>query len=298
MRTMFKTLLILLLSITVLKAQGNDPDSSEVNKSDRKKYLALSNGLTYATYRDFATSPLFYEGPGLHLGFGWIKETRKWENIFEANFNFSAVLAMAPLSEYFQTDYASIFINNQLYNSYLRNIDAWRFRDYQVQIGGVLMSDFNARINTNLQNAAGGIEALANLMVAGKIEKDFSTAEAIDYKIWFLKRSILPAQRKLSFQLNAGILNMNWRPGYAYLADSELNGTDTNAFDFLFSSHSWSLNGWRLSTRLEYSKIRPTGNGVKISYIWDAVHAPGKFESFQMASHSIRYALIINSNKK
>lgn len=295
--TMFKILIVVLFSTGIVKAQTDMQLSDKEIKSDVERSFMLSSGLTYATYRDFATSPLFYEGPGLHFGLGWTWEADQWENTFETNFNLSVALAMAPESEYFQPVSTSVFINNQIYNSYLRKIDNLSFGDYTVKLGGTLMSDFNARINTDLQNAAGGIEALANLMLSGKLERNISRTTTVVQKFWFIKRTLRPVKRNVSFQLNTGILNLNWRPGYSYLSDSEFNGSDTSGLSYLLDSHSWSLNGWRLGTRLEYSKFRSNGNGMKLSYVWDAVHAPGKFESFQMASHSFRYTLIVNNSR-
>lgn len=295
---MYKTILLILISAGIVKAQTTIERSDVETRSGIERSFTLSSGVIYATYRDFATSPLFYEGPGIHLGLGWTWEAERWENSFETNFNLSAALAMAPESEYFQPISNSVFINNQVYNSYLRKIDDWSFSDYTIKIGGTIMSDFNARINTDLLNAAGGIEALANLMLSGKIERDISRTNTEVKKFWFIKRTLLPVKRNVSFQLNTGLINLNWRPGYAYLSDSEFNGSDTNGLSYLLDSHSWSLNGWRLGTRLEYSKFRPNGNGMKLSYVWDAVHAPGRYESFQMASHSFRYTLIVNNSRK
>ncbi|MFN4000396.1 hypothetical protein [Algoriphagus sp.] len=297
---MYKTIFLILISTSVLKAQVNEPIEVEEEKSKAgiTRQFTPSVGFVQSGFRDFATSPLYYQGPGLHLGLGWYWEGAKWENGFEANLNLAFTQSKAPNSEYFQTGHSAVFINSQIYNSYLRKIDNWSFRDYTFKVGGTFISDFNTRINTSLQNATGGFEALANLMLAGKVEKDISRTQSKEFGFWFLKRTLNPAKRKLSFQLNAGLLNFNWRPGYSYVLDSEINGSDSKLTEYFFASHSWSLNGWRLGSRLEYSVIRPSGNGMKFSYVWDAAHAPGKFENFQMASHSIRYTLIVNSSKK
>ena len=39
-------------------------------KLKEDKFFNTSYGLTYSSFRDLATSPLFYNGPGLHFGLG------------------------------------------------------------------------------------------------------------------------------------------------------------------------------------------------------------------------------------
>jgi hypothetical protein len=78
---------------------------------------------------------------------------------------------------------------------------------------------------------------------------------------------------------------------------SEMDGNGVGGFSSLMKAYAWSLNGWRVGTKIEFSKIASSGNGFKIAYVWDMTNAPGKHEAFQMASHRIQYSLIINKNK-
>ncbi|MGF1636009.1 MAG: hypothetical protein ACFCUU_02975 [Cyclobacteriaceae bacterium] len=294
-----RKLLMSLIAMGIFSAQAQDAsdDATEVATNYVLRYFAPSFGFLNANYRDFATSPLFYEGPGIHIGLSWLWESARWENALETDFNFSAANAVAPESSYFEFTTTSIFLNNQVYNHYLRKIDQLSSERFDVKLGGAFISNFNARINSELQNAAAGIEVLANLMLAGKIETDVSRTESKTQKIWFIRYTLRPEERRLSFQLNTGLLNMNWRPGYAYLSDSEFNGSETGGLGYLLAGHRWSMNGWRFGTRLEYTKYKTNGNGTKLSYLWDVAHVPGRHEAFQMASHTFKYTLLINTNK-
>src|SRR5690554_7802369 len=59
-------------------------------------YTLLSVGLTHSTYRDFATSPLFYSGLGLDLNAAWLKRADKKEGIFEIGLGISAHSPRVP----------------------------------------------------------------------------------------------------------------------------------------------------------------------------------------------------------
>ena len=91
------------------------------------------------------------------------------------------------------------------------------------------------------------------------------------------------------------MLNLNYRPGYAYNADVALDGSNTDPLAFLLDGHVWKINGYRLGTQLDYTKYIPNGNGHRWSYIWDIAQAPGRFEPFEMVTHRIQYTLLIQT---
>lgn len=262
------------------------------------KYFAPSYGLLATTYRDFATSPLYYTGTGLSFGLTWMRDNARYEHELSADFLFSANIGVTPDSAEFDVLPLGIFLSGQLYDHYLRLIPGLNYNGWQLKLGGAFVSNMNARINPALQNAAVGIEVFTNLMLSAKVERDVSRKELQVMDLWLMKIKLRPEKRKLSFQANIGVLNLNYRPGYAYLADVELNGSDTNGLAFLLAGHQWSLNGYRFGTRLEYTRYRPNGNGRRYAYHWDAAHAPGRHEAFQMATHSFKYIILIQNNKR
>lgn len=272
----------------------NNPDSVKIINC----YFTPSVSFLRSTYRDFATSPLFNSGYGLNFGLGWIKEMEKWENVYETDVNLAYMKAKAPGSSFFETSVKAYFISVQIYDHYLRKTEKFSNEKYDIKLGGALASNLNTRINPSLQNNTLGIEALINFMFSAKVTKDISRKkEKIQNWILF-KRTVYPVKRNLSFQLNAGLVNMNYRPGYIYTERGELNGMETGLFRYYFSGYKWTVNGWRFGTRLEFATFRPNGNGHKWSYLWDAAHAPGRFEPFQMASHRIQYTLMFNYSKR
>jgi hypothetical protein len=290
-------MLLLLIGITPLFAEDVIVDSTS-KKIKANRYTLRNLGVNKTLFRDFATSPLFYRGGGISFGYGWLNTNNNRERLVELDLVSNVTTAKAPKSNYFQTGTTSFFFNINGYIHYLHKVKSISTAKTDIRFGGAVSNTQNIRFNPSLMNATAGLESFLNLMFAGKVSRDISRNSARPFKFLFIKKELQPVKRFVSFQLNAGILNLNRRPGYAYVYDSELDGTKTNGLSWLFDSYKWSLNGWRFGTRVEFSKFRASGNGRKWAYLWDVAHAPGKFEPFQMASHRIQYTVIINNNKR
>ena len=263
-------------------------------KPSRKSYFLSGIGFSSVRYRDFATSPLFYRGPGLNFNIGWKWQEEKWEQILGPELTIAWSSAAAPSSQYFQTSTTAIFSSLSLYYHYLRKIDKLCWGKQETKLGGALLLTGNLRYNSDLGNNSLGIELITNLMFSAKISRDLSRRAEKDFHLWFIKRTLKPVERHVSFQMNIGLLNMNYRPGYAYVYDAEINGSNTSLFKYNFADYAWKINGWRLGTMIEFHKFRKSGNARKWAYVWEAAHVPGRFEPFQMASHRIQLTLMIN----
>lgn len=267
-------------------------------KTRNFSYFMPYVGIKNQTFRDFATSPLFYRGPAIELGLSWRWGKKNWENVLETDITFAYTFAKIPESAYFQTHSNALFFSGKISDEFLVKIQKLSWKKFDTKVGGTLLSTMNFRKNSALNNNGIGIENLTNLMATASISKDISRTETKERKyLGFIKKTLLPVERHLSFKLNVGVLNFNYRPGYAYISDSELDGSNSNGLKSLLEGYSWKMNGWRLGTTIEFTKMRPNGNGHKWAYIWTAANAPGKFEAFQIASHSLRYTLIINKKK-
>lgn len=262
-----------------------------------QKYLLLSLGWANTTYRDFATSPLFYNG----AGFSFAYEKQIINQKREINWGFSPLIsstqACIAKSEHLQSIATSAFISIDGHFSYYRNLPRISSEKIQFKAGGKLMATQNIRINESLYNSSLGVETLLNGMLAVKADVDMSHKEEKTTQIWFLKIKQKPSRQKLSFQADLGLLNFNHRPSYNYVYFDEIDGSSKNDVFSLMKSYEWSLNGYRIGTKIEFSKYASTGNGCKIAYVWDMANAPGKHQAFQMATHRIQYTLIINKNK-
>lgn len=261
-------------------------------------YTVLSFGLTNPLYRDFATSPLFYSGIGIELNTSWLKNSDERSRIFELGFGISAQMPSVPESKLIQPGGLAGYGKFNIFYQELWKIKAISDAKNNFKVGGAINLTQNVRANPALQNNTMGLENISNLMASAQWTRNIDRNEDKQLNLWLFKPTLKAAKRDLRFLINVGVLNFNFRPGYAYAYDSELNGMETNPVEWAFANYKWSLNGWRLKTQLEYIKYLPNGNARSLSYVWEAANAPGKFEAFQMASHQLRYSIYFNTKTR
>lgn len=261
------------------------------SKSPINHYRLFSFGLTNPIYRDFATSPLFYNGIGVDISAGNLIRSDRRDSYAEIGFGISAQNARIPKSDLIQPGGFAGFGSLRIFYQELWKIEALSDAKNNTKVGGAIIISQNVRGNPGLQNNALGLENISNLMASAQWKRDVSRTQAKELNLWIWKPILQPVKRDLRLLVNVGLLNFNYRPGYAYAYDSELNGMETSPVEWAFTNYKWSLNGWRLKTQLEYIKYLPNGNARSWSYVWEAAHAPGKFEDFQMASHRIQYTI-------
>jgi hypothetical protein len=276
-------------------ASTSDNDKAKV-QSDY--YSVLSVGANSPIYRDFATSPLFYSGLGLGVQKGWLKRSEERERLFDIGIVANTVSAQIPESNFLQPSTSGFFGQLNLRYLQLWELKKLSNKNNNIKLGGVLRTTQNFRLNTNLFNNATGLENMTNVMASGKITRDVSRKTERTLNLWLFKSTLKPVKRELRFQIDVGILNLNYRPGYAYTYAGELVGLETNPLNWVLSNYRWSLNGWRFNAEWEYITYLPNGNATSWSYVWDAANAPGRFESFQMASHQIRYTYYFNTKTR
>ena len=300
-----RNLKILLLAIsingfTLLNGYSQNQVLADSIKIDELSnyYRQLSVGVNNPVYRDFATSPLFYNGFGAHLQSAWFKRSDLRERSFEIGLGLNSMSARIPESNFIQPETGSFF---GLISA--RYLQLWKLKSLSteknnIKLGGIVQTTQNFRLNLDLQNNAFGLEHLTNIMASGQITRDISRNEARQLNFWLFKPILKQVKRDLRFQFNAGILNLNYRPGYTYVYNEEIAGLETNPVNWILSTYKWSLNGWRFNTRLEFITYLPNGNARSWSYVWDATNAPGRHEKFQMASHQIRFAYYFHTKKR
>jgi hypothetical protein len=276
--------LLLLVLLSLIAPSLGSAQTNPEGKDSVSKFIMLSGHLNYAVYRDFATSPLFYNLVGGGVGFGALYTTPTWDHLVD--FNMNAHIGNAE------------FFNFNVYYHYIHSLPIFKTPKLNLKLGGAFLYTQNVRINPPLRNAQAGLEAIMNVMLVGKLNWDISRTSSKSVKFFRKKIEKKPIHRNLSFLCQIGVFNFNFRPNqYSFVYLGSINGTATNPAMWLFEEYRWSWNGWRLGTQIEYSWYKSTGNGRKIAYIWEAAHCPGNFEAFQMGIHKIQYTIIINNNK-
>lgn len=276
----------------------SDTTKSQKRNINFDRSLHLTAGFTSYLYRDFATSPLFYNGIGMRTAIGYELKSDKNEHFLDVDFIIGAAFAQNPLPLSPGNSTMAFLNSSNVYYHYLHELYSPSESKYKAFFGGGFASTFNVRVNSALNNNSVGIENISNFMIALKLNKDISRHKIVIEDLFLFKRKLLPAKRNLSFQLNIGVLNFNYRPGYAYNYLGEMDGSSTNVLKYALENHQWAMNGIRLQTRFEYAYFKPYKNGSKWAYVWDFANVPGNFEKYQSAFHRLEYVLIINRNKQ
>src|SRR5690554_1116971 len=173
-------------------------------------YSLLSVGLTHSIYRDFATSPLFYDGVGIDISAAWLKESDQRERTFESGLGASIHSPRVPKSNFIQPGGLAGFANLRFFYQELWKLEQLSNAKNNTKIGGGFMLTQHVRGNPALQNNAIGLENLTNLMVSAQWRRDISRTEAKELNLLFFKLMSSPVKRNLRFLLNVGILNFNY----------------------------------------------------------------------------------------
>ncbi|MDD4574912.1 MAG: hypothetical protein PHI36_00635 [Bacteroidales bacterium] len=305
MYKVFRILTLLMLVSVNYPCLIAQHDSDQTKFSDLQKKnpkpdrsLHLSSGFTSFLYRDFATSPLFYSGVGLRLAVGYEIKSDHDEHFFDLDYIIGVAFAVNPTPVTAGNSTMAIMNTSNFYYHYLHELTRFNNDKYKISLGGSFLNSLNVRVNQALNNNSAGIENISNFMFSLKLNRDISRHQVIIEDLLLFKRKLMPSTRSLSFQCNIGLLNFNYRPGYAYNYLGEMDGSSTNILKYAIEDHLWSMNGIRLNTRLEFSYYKPYKNGSKWAYVWDFANVPGKFETYQSAFHRLEYVLIINRNKQ
>lgn len=234
-------------------------------------------------FRDFATSPLFYAGISVNAGFTGESENARRNGQFRIDYLFSA--ARDELGATRSKQHVLFFDYKLLYRIPIAWSDKWNLK-----AGGIASITGDIRYNPSLQNNGLGFEFFGNIQPAVKLTRDISRTAPRPRHILFVKYGRKVKSRNLSFQLNGGLVNMNYRNGFAYTGQSEVIN-DLKWFD----RYELHLNGLRFGSTLALTRYFRTGNAFRLAYCWEAMRtAPGK-NSFEFSSHTVRFTLLFRT---
>lgn len=237
-------------------------------------------GVGLISFRDLATSPLIYRGPSLGLK---LAKTQLFNNKeYKSAVNFSIGGAISSVEGEIST---GVVISTDMSYSQLYTLKKLSFKGWESKIGGAVDVLFVNRFNFKLQNNSIGFEFFPTLFGSFKMGKDYT-------KHLLFRKKKGPRKQHFSIRLDVGLINSNFRNGYAYTAHSPFyNGNN------LFENHQFNwFSGIRFRSTLDYILYgRGTKNAIKVSYTWDGVRSgenPDRFAlSNGIASFSYLYRL-------
>lgn len=280
------TIVFLAASFSVW-ALGTDSTNKALRKQ-RSSYIKLGVGLAPTNFRDFSTSPLVYRSPlTLHANLGFEKEDSLRYTYIGVDFNRGVAFNSTNDETATSTFYRTSLTFTRLYA-----IPALAIDKFHVKVGGYANITANYRLNPSLGNNTGGQEIIGTLFASAQGVMDISRTKEKNKKFLFIKYHLNPIKRQLDYLLNIGVLNTNYRNGFAYIGQSDLT-TDPELFD----DYKWRVNGFRMNTSLRYTKYFSSGNAMQFNYTWDAYFTGDKPEKFEMAQHILAIAILFNTKK-
>ena len=259
-------------------ASAQEPEklvNDELSKSKRPAYLSISVGASGSSFRDFATSPLVYSGRPLYLGLAHLDFDAKRTSSFHLDYSFG---------EYANdfNDHQSVSKVRTLSMNYLElfQLKSIQSEQWNLQVGGQFNATANHRENTLLQNNGEGVDIIATLFGSVQVTR-------------LLRSKKAQKNNQLSYTFHTGFINSAYRNGFAYANQSALLNSDEFFDDYQLEIFA----GFRLASAIDYTFFLTNRNAFQISYLWDAYHT-GKGEGeFEMATHTLKVALLFNLNE-
>ena len=271
-------------------SQDTDPDGSVKDSLEKRAaFIGLTAGLGNSSFRDFATSPLIYEGPSLYLALNRMKMSDSKESEF--GISTSAGFLNIDFNEHFTSSgmFTGSIFYSQLYELAFMNSPKWNLK-----AGGLIDVTGSLRLNDSFGNNSLGFELFPALFGSVKITRDISRTTAKQKKILFVNYRSNPINRSLSLRINPGLINSTFRNKFIYLRHSSaIEGGNP------FADYEYKLfSGLRLSTAVDYTVRLKNRNWYQVSYLWNVYRTGGNLDKFEMAQHMIKLTLYYNTNNK
>jgi len=278
----FYLLTLMLLSSFWLVAQESETTArSSIDTNAIKEVRSFRElggiGIGAISFRDMATSPLIYRGSAFSFRSSKTKISANYESKFGIDF-----LVGAAFSSVAKENSLGFMINTDIGYTGLFTLRSLSFKGWQSKVGGSLSILFVNRLNPDLRNNSVGFEFFPTLFGSFKIAKDFTRHLP-------LRKKKGPRDQHFSFRLDVGLINANFRNGYAYTTHSPFyNGSD------LFENHQLNVfSGFRIRSVVDYILYaKTTKNAVKISYNWAGVLSGENPDRFTMSSGLVSFSYL------
>lgn len=281
---------LLCLGPLLAVAQTDSTFTPKQTRKARPKYIQIGLGLNFGSVRDYATSPITYNGALFNYSLARLNMDSKREVKLTARFNnggygYSRDEGI-PVSE--RASVYALFLNYyRLYRIGSRNDDKWN-----IKAGGMFDVMTDVRYNPAFMNAGVGYEVFTTLFASGKVTRNFVRPNPVEKKFLFIKYKLKPRVIQISYQLNIPAVNGVARNGFAYIGNERINQT------VLFNEYEYQLfSGFRVSSELAYTNQMHNGNMWRLSYLWDVYTTGGDLNRFEMANHIVEFSLLFHLNK-
>jgi len=245
-------------------------------------------GIGIIRFRDYATSPLIYEGIGLNLSRAKVKIDPKKEIRSSINFTIGNTFnsVVQPQSDIERERHLSSVNAFDLRYSRLYTLGRNSRTNTAFKIGGAFDLQTIVRINPSLGNNGRGIDIFPTVFASFKmVQRQFAPI--------LLRKNKPPRKQDFAIRLDVGLLNANVRNGYAYTIHAPFYN-DGNPFDGY--AINW-FSGFRIGGTFDYVLYSKSNkNAVKFSYKVDAMRTGQENDRFSYFSSSYQFTYLHRLN--
>ena len=271
---MIKKIILFLLGLIFFSAIKGQSEKMDL-KIKRSAYLTISTGLSYVNFRDFRTSPLNYKGVGYFSQISHLKTSDYRES--ELGISYQRGTYNNNFND--QSSEASVYTISLFYGN-MYQLNLLSNKNWNTKIGALFSLTGNYRDNPSLQNYSLGTELINTLFFSAKTELKFARKAQ--------------KRKKLSYQINAGVLNSNARGNLPKFYDAILTNDENlqSALDLKVFS------GFRVKSALAYTVYLKNKNAIQFSYEWEAYNTGDDGKQFEMAHRTLKFSLLFNTKNK
>lgn len=288
MITKYKALIFhpLLWVLLFLFQQADGLRAQSSNGKDYRfgTFFNLSGAASYSKFRDFGVSPLIYSG-ALFGGMGELAFDRQKWDVAIGGGGLVGTISEKSLFTTQGTAYGIYYNTQGLYRFWQKNNQQFDLK------GGLQLNGWvNIRETPSFNNASVVVEALNTLSGAVKFNWRIAKEQKGRKLLWIFPTKPGLRLMKLSSQLSVPLVNTAWRPKYAYIDDF------TNGKTNFLERNDFTIGGYRLQWRTDFSYFLFNGNIFKVSYQWDAQRQGNAFNRLEIGHHILLVGFSIRMN--
>jgi len=253
----------------------------------QSNFLEISVNANHIQFRDFVSSPLYYNGITSQFNLALVKKRDKMERSVGLSYS-SGNVSNDDFNQITEAEISSF----SFHYHYLKHIEGLSSNTFNTKIGGLFDVLGNYRTNEKLNNYGISYEIIPTLFLSARTEVDVSRKE--QKNIFFDRIRLLPRKRLISYQLDFGLLNSNFRVDQSYL----INSSVSNDLDFIAATRFNGFSGFRFSSLLEYTISLKNSNAYRISYGWSVLTTGNDRMRFEQSNHFLGISILFNTKNK
>lgn len=252
----------------------------------QNEYASISFSGGSGHIYDRGLSALRYSGLNIKPSGGYLRETPKYKIHFTGTYDMGAYLALVEGSIYSLKIQIPEFSGRLVFRlPVFHEGSPWK-----MYAGAHIFNRTNLISNSHLFNNAFTTNNITTFSTSAELERVSHHAEKYK-KFLFVRYTIPEWDGRWNWSLHAGLINLNFRPQFAYMYHFPNTNMD------LMESYRLFVGGFHMMSSLGYTWYLPNGNGIALSYDWDAYTTGQRdYHLLNGGTHLASFTLLFKTN--